>query len=92
MRYLPAEAACRRELDESAGWSLTDQLLAATLDTLRGANWQRSGGKGAKPKPIPRPGTGPRTEVHGRTDVEPERVADYLARFAPPPLAESSPN
>lgn len=92
MRHLPADAACRRVLDDGAGWGLSEQLLAATLDTLRGANWQRSGGRGAKPKPIPRPGAGPRTEVHGRPDAEPAQVADYLARFAPPPLAESSPN
>lgn len=92
VRHLPVDAACRRALDAGAGWGLTEHLLAANLDTLRGANWQRSGGKGARPKPVPRPGAGPRTEVHGRTDADPGRVADYLARFAPPPLADSSPN
>jgi hypothetical protein len=37
-------------------WSLTDQLLAAAVDALTAANWQRGGGKGKQPKRIPRPG------------------------------------
>jgi hypothetical protein len=67
------------------GWGIGEHLLAATLDTLRGANWQRGGGKGSKPKPIPRPGIGParRTETHGHVDRSPEEVAAYLARFSP---------
>lgn len=57
VRQLPRESATFRVLnpDESV-WGLTDHLLAAVLDSLRAANWQRSGGKGPKPKPIPRPG------------------------------------
>jgi hypothetical protein len=30
-------------------------MLAAVIDVLQGANWQRGGGKGPKPKPISRP-------------------------------------
>ncbi|MBC3186286.1 hypothetical protein H7347_06830 [Corynebacterium sp. zg-331] len=42
---------------EDEPWGLTEQLLAAAVDALNGANWQRSGGKAhTKPKPIPRPG------------------------------------
>lgn len=33
-------------------WSITDQLLAAVANALHGANWQRGGGKGTRPKPI----------------------------------------
>lgn len=36
-------------------------LLALIADLLAGANWQRGGGKGQRPKPIPRPGVGPQT-------------------------------
>lgn len=66
-------------------WGLQEHLLANIADVLRGANWQRGGGKGSKPKPMPRPGVGPakRTEHHGHTDRSPEEVAAYLARFAP---------
>lgn len=38
-------------------WGLPEQLLAAVLDALNVANWQRQGDKRAKrPKPIRRPG------------------------------------
>jgi hypothetical protein len=83
IRYLPADSAVRRETEDNGGWSLTDHLLATTVDTLRGANWQRGGGKGSKPKPLPRPGT--RREVrHGFTERTPEEVHAYFAQFAPP--------
>lgn len=39
-----------------AAWSTTDHLLAHVVDAARGANWQRGGGKGPRPKPVPRPG------------------------------------
>jgi hypothetical protein len=41
---------------ETARWGPTEHLLASTLEALRGANWQRGGGKGSKPKPVQRPG------------------------------------
>lgn len=34
----------------------TNYLLAHVVDRLASANHQRGGGKGSKPKPIPRPG------------------------------------
>lgn len=37
-------------------WSTTDYLLAVVADALAIGNWQRSGGKGPRPKPITRPG------------------------------------
>ena len=37
-----------------ARWTLTDDLLAAVLSVLQGANWQRSG-KGRAPQPVTRP-------------------------------------
>ena len=30
-------------------------MLAQVVHVLRGANWQRGGGKGEKPKPLPTP-------------------------------------
>lgn len=44
-------------LGEKARWTDLEALLAAAVDALNGANWQRSGKKSGKPKPIPRPGT-----------------------------------
>lgn len=41
---------------EFTEWGVGEHLLAGIFDTLQGANYQRAGGKGPKPKPIPRPG------------------------------------
>ncbi|MGC4891090.1 hypothetical protein [Micromonospora sp. DT227] len=52
---------------DAARWSITDHLLAVVVDLLAGANWQRGGGKGPKPKPIKRPD--PRAEKRRREYV-----------------------
>ena len=49
-------AIARCELGESAFWSVDTHLLAGVLDALNGANFQRSGGRGKRPSPVPRPG------------------------------------
>lgn len=83
--HLPADAATRAALDEGAPWGLNEHLLAAVLDTLRAGNWQRGGGKSARPKPIPRPGVDQQRTRHlGTTDLDPAVVANYLAQLAPP--------
>lgn len=38
-------------------WDIDTHLLAGVLDALNGANWQRSGGRGGAPRPVPRPDT-----------------------------------
>ncbi|WP_433651027.1 hypothetical protein ACQP2C_32460 [Micromonospora zamorensis] len=40
---------------EAGRWSTADHLLASAVELLAGANWQRGGGKGSKPKPMKRP-------------------------------------
>jgi hypothetical protein len=42
-------------MGEDAEWSTSDHLLASILDALNVSNWQRSGGRARRPKPIPRP-------------------------------------
>lgn len=37
-------------------WSTSEYLLAQILDLTAGGNYQRGGGKGRRPKPVPRPG------------------------------------
>lgn len=88
LSHLPRESALARALlGEDVAWGLNEQLLAATLDTLRAANYQRAGGKGSKPKPLPRPGVTKKTESeplhHGKTDRDPDDVIAYLDRFRP---------
>lgn len=50
------EQAEMSEQEEAAAWRLEHHLLALVIDLLAGANWQRGGGKGTKPKPLQRPG------------------------------------
>ena len=51
-----SSAIARCELGESAFWTVDTHLFAGVLDALNGANFQRGGGRGKKPTPIPRPG------------------------------------
>ena len=55
-------AIARCELGESAFWSVDTHLLAGVLDALNGANFQRGGGRGKRPSPVPRPGEKPTAE------------------------------
>ena len=55
-----SSAIARCELGESAFWTVDTHLLAGVLDALNGANFQRSGGRGKRPSPTPRPGMEPR--------------------------------
>lgn len=40
---------------EASAWGFQEELLASIADLLAGANWQRGGGKGMRPKPLDRP-------------------------------------
>lgn len=52
---LPAGAAVYRAEEVDDAWTQLDHLQAATFDALNVANWQRAGGKGPAPEPLPRP-------------------------------------
>jgi hypothetical protein len=56
VRQLPRTSALARAIHgEAATWGPTEYLLAAAIDALNGANWQRGGRRTGRPKPIPRP-------------------------------------
>lgn len=81
VRHLPAESATHRGIvGEAATWTLTDHLLAAAVDTLRAANWQR-GGKGARPKPLARPGINAEADQSGAHHYRPRQSARNAAEF-----------
>lgn len=63
LRQLPIEArTVRITVGDQALWSQETYMLANVVDLLSGANWQRGGGKGRKPKPMQRPGQKPDVE------------------------------
>ncbi|MFF5425887.1 MULTISPECIES: hypothetical protein [unclassified Streptomyces] len=95
IKALPRESALHRELHgESAEWSITDHLLAATVDHLAVANWMFQCVNGAEdgdqpdpPKPVPRPGIDAEDEETEGQDggappgEAPEVSPHQLARF-----------
>lgn len=82
IRQLPRESAtARSQIGPVAEWTVGEYLLAALLDTARHGNWQRGGGKGQRPRPVPRPTERP--IQMGRTNRSSAEVKNYLARFRP---------
>ncbi|MFE9955832.1 hypothetical protein [Micromonospora sp. NPDC005299] len=68
IRHLPVTSPLGVALNgDAARWGVTEHLLATAVDALLGANWQRGGGKGQRPKPVRRPD--PRAEKRRREYV-----------------------
>jgi hypothetical protein len=98
IRNLPYDSAVNRSVNgESADWTVTDHLLAATVDHLAAANWMfvcansaEDGDPPEPPKPVPRPGeTAEKDEPGGPGDdgaaggggAEVATTPEQLARF-----------
>lgn len=64
---------------EAALWGPAENMLAAAVDALNGANWQRAQNKSAKrPQPWPRPGrTDPNSKTFGNQKMT---VAEFERR------------
>lgn len=72
--YAPSSSNLAYELHGTAVvWTVTDHLLAAAVDALNAANWQRGGGKGSRPKPITRPGT----QTENKIGRDPVPIKDF---------------
>jgi hypothetical protein len=65
---------------EIADWTVTVQMLAVIADRLAQANWQRSGGKGARPRPIPRPDQKRRIGTASMSMDEMDAILGYSPR------------
>ena len=73
VRGLPPGSALARGIDARAEWTVTDWLLAAVVDHVAVANWQRAN-HGAKhpnpaPRPVPRPGAAPQVRAPAPWDA-----------------------
>jgi len=55
VKFMPASSQLFQAV-RGPQWSAELHMLANVVDTLTSANWQRSGGKGPRPKPVKRPG------------------------------------
>ncbi|MEU9084580.1 hypothetical protein [Streptomyces sp. NPDC048357] len=78
LKHLPRDSAVNRELfGEAADWSVTDHLLAATVDHLAAANWMFACVNAAEdddppeaPEPVPRPDGKPYGSADAESDAE----------------------
>ncbi|MCX5392554.1 hypothetical protein ABZY68_19710 [Streptomyces sp. NPDC006482] len=76
IKHLPRDSAVQRELHgEAAEWSITDHLLAATVDHMAMANWMfacvntgEDSDPPEAPTPVPRPGV-PTEDEDGTEDA-----------------------
>jgi hypothetical protein len=94
---LPRESGSfRADHPDEAGWGLNELLLAAAVDALHGANWQRGGDRRAsRPKRIPRPGV--RDDAGTKTFGKPagktaDEMRDFLRRWGSGELADQYQN
>ena len=81
--HLPRESATMRAAlppSEAEAWDVYAHLLATAVDLLAGANWQRTGRRAGKPKPIKRP----KPPKVGQ-DAGHETVDDFRAWYAAQP-------
>lgn len=81
--HLPRESATMLALvprQPAEAWDANTYLLAHLGDLLAGANWQRGGGKGRRPKPVQRPKAGPVEPVPDR-----EAIDEFRAWYAAQP-------
>lgn len=75
---LPPGALTWQEVGTDAAWSTESHLLAQVVDTLNAANYQRAGGKGEKPKPVPRPND--LKEIQTKRERMLQRAAKFKAK------------
>lgn len=66
---LPPGARVWQSLGDTEAWSTEAHLLALVAETLSWANYQRGMGKGAKPKPVPRP-----ADIKAKTDEHTKKL------------------
>lgn len=75
---LPPGALTWQDVGTDAAWSTESHLLAQIVDTLNAANYQRAGGKGDKPKPLPRPTD--LKEIQDKRERMLQRASKFKAR------------
>ena len=80
LAHLPPDSATAQAIHgPAAAWSPTEHLLASVVDRLGLLLWANGGGKGAKPDPVPRPGSAEAARLKARrTRLTPDQLADRL--------------
>lgn len=87
VRNLPQGSAIHRAINGTDSmWGLTEHLLATIADALHMGNWQRGGGRGRRPRPIPRPGNDCKkvTKFGGTTTMTFAQAREWLDKRRSP--------
>lgn len=86
--HLPSDSATVRAMNEGRPLPhLEHRLLAAAIEQLMAANWQRGGGKGRRPQPIRLPGDPDDRKSkmgRGRPIAEARRILDNWSSIVKP--------
>ncbi|QEU79296.1 hypothetical protein [Streptomyces subrutilus] len=93
VKHLPRESSVNRELfGEAADWSVTDHLLAATVDHLAAANWMFASVNSEEdadpldaPEPVPRPDGKPLRGDAGPDEDGPDTGGEAVRAAEPAP-------
>jgi len=72
-RFLPTDSQTFQAV-KGPQWSPEMHRLTDIAEILMGANWQRAGGKGSKPKPLPRPSSKQKFGTATSIDVVRDRL------------------
>lgn len=81
IRQLPRESATVRAVNGAAAeWGLAERLAAMAVHQLAGANWQRGGGKGPRPKLIGPPNENAQRQFGGAA-IPLDEARDLFARW-----------
>ena len=86
---MPDSLLSRKLRGSMADWDLHAMLLRHQSLLLAGANWQRSGGKGSKPKPIPLPDARGRGDRPSKGKPSGENIAQRLRNLGLIPTGSS---
>lgn len=76
-KHLGRDSALYKSLnpDDDTSWSVTEYLLAMLVDNSTARLWQAGGGKGKRPKPLPRPSD---TTKHRGDTLPAAEMVDWL--------------
>lgn len=82
MSQLPPHSRFKTKAsDGDSSWGIQEHLLAVAVDLLAGANWQRGGGKGMKPKPLSRPGVEVKPVKLGGVSYDADKLDELLETY-----------
>ena len=88
-RNLPAGAQTWVDCDFENAWTVGDYLAAFQADVGQVANWQRGGGEGPRPKPLPRPGDARKAQEKGDRIRAQARAFEARQRASTEPTEEA---